>query len=76
MAEPGVETVRIAESTQVTPGDHQRVLDGILGPIDIAEDPMRGRVQPVDPGTHQVDKRRLIPVLCRLDEVAVHVSAP
>ena len=33
LTEPGVELVRIAEPTQVAPGDDQRILQGILGPI-------------------------------------------
>ena len=45
--EPRIEAVRIAESAQVTPGDHQRVLEGILGPIDVAEDPLGDREEPV-----------------------------
>ena len=45
--QPCVETVRIAEPTQITPGDHQRILQSILGPIDVAEDPVGDRVQAV-----------------------------
>ena len=37
---PGVEAVRIADAPQVAPGDHQCVLQGILSPIDVAEDPL------------------------------------
>ena len=48
--EPRIEAVRIAESPQVTPGDHQRVLEGILGPIDVAQDPLGDREQPVAAG--------------------------
>ena len=70
--EPRIEPVRIAEAPQVTPGDHQRVLEGILGPIDVAEDPLGDREQPVCRATDQVDVRRPIPVLCRLDEIAIH----
>jgi len=44
---PGVESVRIAEPSQVSPGDHQRVLQGVLGSIDIAEDPLRDREEAV-----------------------------
>ena len=72
--QPRVETVRIAEAPQVTPGDHQRVLEGILGPIDIAKDPLRDREEPVCPSTDQVDVRFPIPAPCRLDEVAIHGS--
>ena len=32
---------------QVTPGDHQSVLEGVLGPIDIPQDPLRDREEPV-----------------------------
>ena len=38
--DPRVEAVRIAEARKVAPGDHQRVLQGVLGPIDVAEDPL------------------------------------
>src|SRR6185503_18167198 len=51
---PRVEPIRIAESGQVTPSDHQRVLDGILGSVDIAEDPLRERVEPVATRADQV----------------------
>ena len=72
--QPRVESVRIAEPTQVTPGDHQRILEGVLGPIDVAEDPLRGRVETVHARADQVDECRLVAMLGRLDEVAVHVS--
>lgn len=74
--EPGVEPLRIAESPQVTPGDHQRVLHGILGAVDIAKDPVRDREQAVHSAAHQVDECRLVATLRRLDEVAVHVLHP
>src|ERR1700693_2273111 len=37
---PGFESVRIAERRQLTPGDHQRLLHGVLGPIEVPEDPV------------------------------------
>jgi hypothetical protein len=74
--DPRVEPVRIAEARKVTPGDHQRVLQGILGPIDISEDPMRDREESVAAESDQVDERRLVSVLRRLDEVAIHPSPP
>jgi len=74
--DPGVETARIAEVPQITPGDHQRVLQGILGPIDIPEDPVRDCEEAVTARADQVDECRLITVLCRLDEVAIHRLLP
>jgi hypothetical protein len=70
--DPGIESVRIAEVPQVTPGDHQCVLQGILGPIDIPEDALRDREEPVTARLHQIDECRLVATLRRLDEVAVH----
>ena len=72
--EPRIESVRIAEALQVAPGDHQRVLEGILGPIDVAEDPLGDREEPVAPSADQVDVRLPIPVPGRLHEVAIHGS--
>jgi len=70
--DPRVEPVRIAEARQVPPGDHQRVLQGILGPIDISEDPVREREESVTAELDEVDERRLVSVLRRYDEVAIH----
>ena len=74
--EPRIEAVRIAESPQVTPGDHQRILEGILGPIDVAQDPLGDREQPVTSVADQVDICLPIPALRRLDEITIHGSLP
>src|SRR4051794_26193304 len=55
--EPRIESFRIAEALQVTPGDHQRILEGILGPIDVAREPLGDREQPVGANADQVDVR-------------------
>jgi len=70
--QPRVEAVRIAEAAQVTPGDHQRVLQGILGSIDIAENSLRHREEAVGAGADQVDKRLPITPCRCLDEIAIH----
>ncbi len=59
---------------EVTPGDHQRILQGVLGPIDVAEDPIREREEPVAGRADEVDECRLVAALGRLDEgpVAIH----
>jgi hypothetical protein len=74
--DPGVEPVRIAEARQVTPGDHQRFLQGVLGPVDIPEDPMCNREEAATAKANQVDERRLVALLSRLDEVAIHRQLP
>ena len=72
--QPRIEPVGIAEPAQVTPGDHQRVLQGILGPVDVTEDPVGGREQAVASRTDQVDECHLISPLGRRQELAFHVS--
>jgi len=70
--DPRVETVRIAEVRQVSPGDHQRVLQGILGPVDIPEDSLGDREETVAARSDQVDERRLFASHGRLDEISIH----
>jgi hypothetical protein len=70
--DPEVEPVRIAEARQVTPGDHQCVLQGILGPIDIAKDPSRDREQAIDAAAKEVDEGDLVSALRRDHELSIH----
>jgi len=70
--EPRVEPIRITESGQVTPGDHQRFLDGILGLIDVAEDPLGECEEAIATSADQVGVRASITLACSLDEVSVH----
>jgi len=70
--DPEVEPVRIAEVRQVTPGDHQCVLQGILGPVDISEDPSRDREEAIDAPAEQVDERDLVSALRRDHELSIH----
>ena len=69
--DPPIEPIRIAEPTKVAPGDHQRVLESILGSVDVAEDAIREREEPVARGADQVDECRLVATLRRLDEIPV-----
>ena len=73
-AQPGIESGRIAKTPQVAPGDHQRVLDGVFRPIDVAENPVRDREEVVAATPDQVDIRLPITIAGRLDEVSVHRS--
>jgi hypothetical protein len=69
--QPGVEAVRIAEAGQLTPGDHQRLLYGILGPSDVPEDPLSDGHEPVAVRPGQDSERLPVPPLRLLDEVAI-----
>ena len=70
--QPRIEPVRIAEVPEVTPGDHQRVLEGVLGPVDVTEDPLGGGEQPVAAHADQVDECRLVAALCRRQQFELH----
>ena len=74
--QPRVEPIRIAEPRQVSPGDHQRFLQGILGSVDSAEDPLRDREESVTSRADQVGIRLPIPVPCRFNEIAIHGPVP
>jgi len=45
--EPDLEAVRIPEPWQLTPGEEECLLDRVLGPLDIAKDPIRDGVATV-----------------------------
>lgn len=70
--EPRVEPIRIAEPGQVSPGDDQRVLHGILGSVDVAEDPLCEREEAIAAWADQVGIRLPIPTPRCLDEIAIH----
>ena len=74
--QPGVEPVRIAETGQLTPGDHQRLLNGVLGPSDIPEDPLGDRHEPVAVRPGQDGECIPVPLPRLLDEVAIQPIVP
>ena len=73
--EPGVEAVRIAETGQLTPGDHQRLLYGVLGPSDIPKDPLGDRHEPVAMRPGQDGKGLPVATLRLLNEIAIQQIA-
>lgn len=70
--EPVVEPVRIAEVRQVTPGDHERVLKGILGPVDIAKDPAGDPEQAIEASADQVHEGDLVATSRRDHKLSIH----
>ena len=60
--EPGVEAIDIPERRQLAPGEHEGLLDGILGEPEIAQDPIRDREEP--PG-RQADQGFERPIIAR-----------
>jgi len=52
--QPGFEAIRVPERAEVTPGDEQRLLGGILGPIGVPEDEPSDGVEPTNHETSQL----------------------
>ena len=70
--EPGVESIRIAEVGQVAPGDDEGVLQGILGSIDVTQDPLGKDEETTEARLDQLGIRLAVPVPRRLDQIAIH----
>jgi hypothetical protein len=70
--QPGVEGTGVAQTPDLTPSLHQRVLNGILRGIPIAQDPPRNRVQAVVCGGREGIECLVIAPLCAFDEFGRH----
>ena len=69
---PGLEAGRVAELGKVLPDAEQRLLRGVLGEVDVAQDPVRHRKEPIRDGIDQVGKCLLVAALCTSHEIGVH----
>ena len=70
--EPCVEAIWAAQRGQVTPGSDERLLDGVLGLVGIAQDEPGGSVQPEDRGACQRGEGVMIAPSRSLHEVLLH----
>ena len=70
--QPRLEASRIAETGQLTPGDHQRVLDRILGSFVVAQDPSRDPEQSVTARACQGGERLPVTALGCDDKLRIH----
>ena len=70
--EPGVEAIGAAQCGQVTPGSDERLLDGVLGLVGIAQDEPGGSVQPEDRGACQRGEGVMIAPSRSLHEFLLH----
>src|SRR3954447_12804898 len=72
--EPGVEARRVPEGWQVSPGPDERLLDGVLGLIGVAEDEPGGSVQPEDRGSCKRGEGVMIASPRSFHELLLHVA--
>ena len=70
--EPGVEAVGTAQRGQVTPGPDERLLDGVLGLVGVAQDEPGGGIQPEDRGACQRGEGVMIAPSRSLHEFLLH----
>ncbi len=73
---PGLEAGRVAELRKVLPDGQQRLLRRILGEIDVAQDPVRHRVEPATDGDGEAREGLFVTVLGADHEIGVHVHPP
>ena len=74
--DPRFELVRIPELRESPPGEHEGVLQRVLGETRVAQDPVSNRVERVADLVHQDGERLAIPLSGPLDEVSIHPRPP
>ena len=70
--QPGVEAVGIAQPGQSGPGPQERILDGVPGPVIVADDQARDGVQAVDRATNERREGFVIARSRADDQVSLH----
>ena len=74
--EPWTEAFRVAEPRELTPGEEECLLDGVLGPLGIAEDPVGDRVAQVAVEVDQLGEGDVVAIPRPLDQPRPHGGAP
>ena len=69
---PGLEPIGLPQAWQFPPRDDERPLDGVVGEIDVAEDPSRDPEQTVPMRPDQDGEGVLVTALGQLHEVVIH----
>ena len=72
--EPRFEAGRVAQGSKLGPGRDQGGLDGVLGQVDIAEDPHRDRQASVAHHSRQGIERFRVALLRLADQLLLHPS--
>jgi hypothetical protein len=72
--EPGIPRIRIPESSNVAPGQLERLLDRVLGAFRVTEDEPGDGVQPGKRRSHQDGERVVLTCLGSFDELSLHVA--
>ena len=71
--DPRFEAVGFPQVRDPAPGEHESVLQRVLGETGVAQDPLGDRVEAVADLVHQDGEGLSVPVAGLLDEVSIHV---
>jgi hypothetical protein len=74
--DPCFEAIRVAKMRKTPPGEDKGVLQSVLGPTAVAQDPEGHRVEDVADLVHQDRERLPIAPTGLLDEVSIHPRPP
>ncbi len=70
--QPHLEATRVTQPWQLAPGEEECLLDGVLGPLDVAKDPIRDGVAAVTVQIDQLREGALVAVPRPLDQPLSH----
>ena len=72
--EPDLEALRISQPRELAPGEEECLLDGVLGLLDIAKDPVRDGVAAVTVEVDQVREGAFVAPPRQLDQPRSHCA--
>jgi hypothetical protein len=70
--QPWAEALGVTQPGELTPGEEECLLDGVLGSIGVAEDPKRDRVAQVAVEVDELREGDVVTVACPLDQPRPH----
>ena len=70
--EPGVEAIDVPQAAKVTPSLDERLLDGIVGEVPVAQHQLSDRVEAADGARRKLGERSAIAAPRLLDEISPH----
>ena len=70
--EPRLQATVVAQGRQLAPGNEEGLLDRVLRPDHVAQDPIRNGVEPIAVLEDKAGKGLFVPSLRATDEVGVH----
>jgi len=72
--EPDLEALRISQPRELAPGEEECLLDGVLGPLRIAQDAIRDRVAEVAVEIDELTESGIVPFASLFDQPRPHVA--